>query len=221
MNPIHISDLANTTTLTLKRLIEGRKQEALNTLSAELRNRLSFTTETNADWDSDENGAPTCRTITTLKLACDGEEIATGRATGFFSHSKRQGGHWSSWQDADSPYRDNAWNLIAQMLVTAEVIHSIYDLDETIEAPPEPEKPEEDDTGEYVVLYRGWEQTWTINSRHATKENAQRASRNADRAATERNINGYGWQYEVAVVDEDGTLQVEGLKLTICRSQEP
>lgn len=217
MKTIDITDLAETTIETLKALIESREEEALTTLAAELGDRLSYSAETEEDWDEDGDGDPTCRTTTIVKLACDGEEIASGKACGFYSHCKSGGEQWSSWQDGDGADHDASWNLIAEMLVAAEVIGSTYDLDESIEAPAEPAEPEEDDNGEYVVLYHGWEQSWTVKSRHATKEDAERACRNADRATTEANSSGaYGWEYAVAVIDEDGTEEIDGLKLTIC-----
>jgi hypothetical protein len=221
MKTIDITDLAETTIATLKALIENREEEALTTLSAELGDRLSYTADTEEDWDTDEDGDPTCRTTTTVKLACDGEEIASGEATGYYTHCKSGGEQWSSWQDGDGADHDDAWNLIAEMLVAAEVIGATYDLDESIEAPAEPAEPKEDDNGEYVVLYHGWEQSWTIKSRHATKEDAERACRNAERATKEANSSGaYGWEYAVAVIDEDGTEEIDGLKLTICESEE-
>jgi hypothetical protein len=219
MKTIDITDLAETTITTLKALIDGREQDALDTMAAELGDRLSYTADTDEDWDTTSDGDPTCTTTTTVKLACDGEEIASGEATGSYSHCKSGGEQWSSWQDGDGPDRDYRWHLIAKMLVAAKVIDSTYDLDASIDAPAEPSEPDEDAEGDYVVLYHGWEQSWTVKTRHATREDADRACRDADRATTEANSSGsYGWEYAVAYVDADGPEEVDGLQLTICET---
>lgn len=221
MSTIEITDAAETTHATLKGLIEAREEAALIALATELGDRLSHKAETQEDWDEDEDGDPTCRTTTTVVLACDGEAIARGEAIGFYCHCRSGGEQWSSWQDGDGADHDAEWNLIAEMLVAAGILGRTGDLDESIDAPAEPAEPEKDANGEYVVLYHGWEQSWTVKSRHATMTDAERACRIADRATREANSPGaYGWEYAVAYVDEDGTEEVDGLKLTICEKED-
>jgi len=220
MSTIEITDHAGTTIGTVKGLWDGGHNDHLCALAGELGGRVEYDATTDEDWDTDSDGDPVCRTTTTVKLSVDGEEIGSGEAIGYYTHCRSGGERYSVWQDDDGPERSSDWERISNILAAAGVIAGASDLDACIEAPEEPADPAQDPAGEYVVLYHGWQQDWSVHGRYAKQEDADRAARIADRATTEANGNGaYGWGYAVAVIDEDGTEEVDGLRVKI--QEEP
>jgi|SRR5690625_3868789 len=181
--------------------------------------RLDYAATTDEDWDTDEDGEPICRTTTTVQLLLDGEAIAEGEADGYYSISLSPGERFSEWQDSEGPERDNEWDAIAEILVAAGIVD---DLDDVIDPPAEPAEPVEDDAGEYILLYHGWEQPWMVRGRYATREDADRALIIANRATRQANSPGaYGWGYAVAILDEeDGEEEIDGLRVTILRDEQ-
>src|SRR5690625_4319112 len=179
--------------------------------------RLDYAATTDEDWDNDEDGEPVCRTTTTVSLLLDGEEIAIGEASGYYSICYASGEQFSEWQDSDGPETDATWDAIVDILLEAGAIEDQHDL---IDAPAAPAEPEEDPEGEYVLLYHGWEQDWMVRGRYANQEDANRAMLVADRATKEANSPGsYGWDFAVATLDEDGE-EIDGLRVTILTGEE-
>lgn len=210
MKTTHILEAAGTLELTLKALIEAENKEALCQLAGELKDRLSYDLSHDEDWTTDEEGEPQCLVTYTLELSLNGEKIAAGEAEAIFAETCRCGEKFSSWQLVDGLETDNAWDIIASMLEAAVVIYDEYDLlDEAKElAPEEPEEPQEDESGEYAVMrsINPHEDHYTVHSRYASKEDAERAVRNVQRAFRESNPEGsYGTNYAVGAIQEDST----------------
>lgn len=110
---------------------------------------------------------------------------------------------YSAWQAFAGLSPDGSARLIIDLMGAH--------IEDYVDAPAEPPKPEPTEDGEYALLYRGWAQTWFLRDRYATKADAFRAARIAETRAREANgPTAYGWTYAVAALMSDGELSFDG-----------
>lgn len=213
MKTIDILEAAETLELTLRVLIGSEHEEALCQLAVELGSRLSYDLDHDENWTTDKEGDKECLVDYTLNLFLDNKEICTGEAKSVYAETCYCGERFSSWQMVDGLEKDNNWDLIASMLEAAKVIDDEGDLLEEAKelAPEEPQEPQESEDGEYAVMRatHPHEDDYTVYARYESKEDAERAVRNAQRAFRESNPSGaYGTSYAVGAITNDGTWEV-------------